>query len=149
MKAVTQMNRKSLRAQTKLGTTMCPERDDKRWQESCRVPVSVSPVNKNGERSSSSSKHQPPVRLNLRKESSGSAKTREPSRCREWATRGSRRQTTLLTTATSGQPSPRSFKNSCAARLAASCHFAVFVTLRGSRQRRRAVTEHSRRAPRH
>ena len=39
------MNRKSPRSQTKLDTTMCPERDDKRSQESCTVPVSVSPVN--------------------------------------------------------------------------------------------------------
>ena len=39
------MNRKSPRAQTKLDTTMCQERDDRRSQESCTVPVSVSPVN--------------------------------------------------------------------------------------------------------
>ena len=39
------MNRKSLRAQTKLDTTMCPEKDDRRSQESCTVPVFVSPVN--------------------------------------------------------------------------------------------------------
>ena len=40
------MNHKTLRAQTKLDTTTCPERDVSKTQESCTVPASVSPVNR-------------------------------------------------------------------------------------------------------
>ena len=49
MEAVTQINRKSLRAHTKLDTAMCPGRDVRKSQESSTVPVSVPPVNKRKE----------------------------------------------------------------------------------------------------